>query len=187
MCSIQDFNPEQITVANYSRNGAILRLMMRRIQWTLSRGLIDLIANRVYGEALSLKKRLFFLPIGFMSVQSLYRLWQKICTWYEGRQLEMMDAVSIPSYCSSEVNYFSRGDVAETVEVPFEDTVTRIPAGYDHCLRHTYGDYMELPPAAQRGTHHNAEVFYDPYRPYTYYFDTKAIEDFFSGDKAEKR
>lgn len=41
-----------------------------------------------------------------------------------------------------------------TMKVPFEDTVIRIPIGYDAYLTQDFGDYMSLPPMEQRDTHH---------------------------------
>lgn len=44
-------------------------------------------------------------------------------------------------------------DMEQTIDMPFEDRVYKVMAGYDDHLRRTYGDYMQLPPEAQRVTH----------------------------------
>ena len=43
---------------------------------------------------------------------------------------------------------------------PFGQYSFRIPAEYDRILRHTYGDYMQLPPVEERTGHH----YYKAYR-----------------------
>ena len=48
----------------------------------------------------------------------------------------------------------------EFVYQPFEQYEFRIPAEYDRVLRHTYGDYMQLPPVEERTGHH----YYKAYR-----------------------
>lgn len=35
--------------------------------------------------------------------------------------------------------------VFDTVDAPFEDTVVKIPAGYDYYMKQIYGDYMSMP------------------------------------------
>ena len=66
--------------------------------------------------------------------------------------------------------------------MPFEYTKTRIPVGYDNCLSTRYGNYMELPPIEQRGTHHNDIVFYDPDVSYLEYENTDIVIEYFKGD-----
>lgn len=47
----------------------------------------------------------------------------------------------------------------ETVEVPYENTMLRVPAAYDSFLTGRYGDYMQLPPEKDRiPCHHVEEV-----------------------------
>lgn len=50
--------------------------------------------------------------------------------------------------------YFERADLEEAMVVHFEDADFTIPAAYDKILRQTYGDYMQLPPEADRIAHH---------------------------------
>lgn len=42
---------------------------------------------------------------------------------------------------------------AEYIEMPFENVMMRVPAGYDHYLTLQYQDYMKLPPLNERRTH----------------------------------
>ena len=51
--------------------------------------------------------------------------------------------------------FFERSDFANSVYVPFEDTEFPVPVGYDHWLRHVFGDYMTPPPPKQQiGSHY---------------------------------
>ena len=43
---------------------------------------------------------------------------------------------------------------------PFEQYQFRIPAEYDKVLRHTYGDYMQLPPVEERTGHHYYKAYW---------------------------
>lgn len=154
---------------------------IRKLQWSLSRLFIQILYHRVYKENIGNKTKLIDSLLSFISTPNIYRLWYKICTVFNNKKFKMVDTVSIPNYSPSEVDFFFAEDIADTVEVPFESTTARVPIGNDRCLRKTYGDYMQLPPENQRGTHHNAAVFYDPTKKYdTYsmaflenYFDMK--------------
>lgn len=46
------------------------------------------------------------------------------------------------------------GWFSEMVEMPFEDTVAKMPSGYDEMLRTFYGNYMELPRREQQISNH---------------------------------
>jgi len=48
---------------------------------------------------------------------------------------------------------FPAEDMKEMIDMPFEDRTYKVMCGYDDHLRHTYGDYMTLPPEDQRVTH----------------------------------
>ena len=152
---------------------------IRRIQWTCSQLLIQILYHRVYNSKLreKAKKVDFFLRI--FSTKSIYRLWYMSCAVLNKCKTKMVDTVSIPNYSPSEVDFFFAKDIADTIEVPFEDTTAKIPIGNDRCLRKTYGDYMQLPPEDQRGTHHNDAVFYDPTKKYDSY-SMDFLEEYFN-------
>ena len=59
---------------------------------------------------------------------------------------------------------YDAADFARTAYVPFEGVEVPIPAGYDHILRSTYGNYMEFPPEGHRQPLHDAVA--DPGTPY---------------------
>ena len=47
----------------------------------------------------------------------------------------------------------------ETVEVPFEDIMVKVPKNYDQYLKNLYGDYMKFPPKEKQvGHHYNSGV-----------------------------
>ena len=51
-------------------------------------------------------------------------------------------------------NIWPAGAVSDVVEVPFEDMMLPVPAGWDEILRARYGDdYMSLPPVSRRYRH----------------------------------
>jgi lipopolysaccharide cholinephosphotransferase len=43
--------------------------------------------------------------------------------------------------------------MCEMIDMPFEDRIYKVMAGYDDYLHRTYGNYMQLPPEGQRVTH----------------------------------
>ena len=55
----------------------------------------------------------------------------------------------------------------KTVEMPFEDMIMEIPAGYDHILSAFYGDYMKVPPMDKRAGKH--DMVFEPDIPYQEY------------------
>ena len=60
--------------------------------------------------------------------------------------------------------------VTRYTELAFEGHMVKAPAAYDAYLKHLYGNYMELPPAEKRVTHHYTEAI-DTQRPYTVYLN----------------
>lgn len=44
--------------------------------------------------------------------------------------------------------------IENTIKVPFEGVMVRIPKDYDKYLKHYYGDYMQLPPEDKRDDRH---------------------------------
>jgi lipopolysaccharide cholinephosphotransferase len=54
---------------------------------------------------------------------------------------------------------FPRECFDETMMMPFEKYEFRVPKQYDNVLRHTYGDYMQLPPEKDRIGHHYFKAY----------------------------
>lgn len=57
----------------------------------------------------------------------------------------------------------------EYIEVPFENTTIRVPAGYNEQLTSQYGDWRKLPPKSEQIDKHAKDGVYDPDRSYTKY------------------
>ena len=49
--------------------------------------------------------------------------------------------------------------VSTPVKFPFEGLEVCLSGGYDHYLRHFFGDYMQLPPVEKRESTHYKEYF----------------------------
>lgn len=58
-----------------------------------------------------------------------------------------------------EKDIFKRSWFDETIRMPFGKYEFRVPKAYDEILRHTYGDYMQLPPEEDRIGHHYYKVY----------------------------
>lgn len=65
-------------------------------------------------------------------------------------------------------NLFPYEIFKESIEVPFEDTMIRVPKEYDMYLKMDFGDYMKLPPEGKRCGGHPAVIvdFEKSYREY---------------------
>jgi len=56
--------------------------------------------------------------------------------------------------------YISKDWYSEIIELPFEDALLHVPAGYDALLTKIYGDYMTPPPPEKRITHHTNIMYW---------------------------
>lgn len=65
----------------------------------------------------------------------------------------------VESYADG-VRDFMYSDIFPCHLAPFEDSEFYIPDNYDSCLRKVYGDYMKLPPEAQRVPHHVINTYW---------------------------
>ena len=130
----------------------------------------------------SRKQAIKALIAGIFGVKNLWKLYEKVCMLQNNKGASLVDTISLPDYAVNGQQLYRMEDLSTSVYVPFEDTVVRIPEGYDRCLTTCYGSYMELPPVEERGTHHSFAVYYDPYRPYTEYENSETIRKYFSGD-----
>lgn len=89
--------------------------------------------------------------VSFCSVDFLTRTadrWHSICKNNNSRY------VAIPSgrkHFFGEL--YSRADVCDTVEMPYEGRMVKCPAAYDRYLCGLYGDYMKIPAPENRETH----------------------------------
>ncbi len=98
-----------------------------------------------------------------------YRIWSKAKK--KMTQYPISECSGITELCSGPgymKNWYDKAWFEKYIEVPFEDRVMPIPAGYDGYLRTAFGDYRQLPPPEARVAHHDC-VFLDLEKPYTEY------------------
>ena len=81
-------------------------------------------------------------------------------TWKEAENVGVVVFTAYPF----KRNTFPKRCFENSVYKPFEQLFVPVPEGYDEGLRIIYGDYMEFPPKADRGTWHSFE--FDPDVPY---------------------
>ena len=65
-------------------------------------------------------------------------------------------------------------EIDETIELPFEFIHVPCPRRYDAVLRKLYSDYMEFPPASERGAWHEGIIHFEPEVPYKDYLSKLA-------------
>ena len=90
---------------------------------------------------------------------------------YRKKLLRMMDEICykhpfgstsrVVVYCGiyGDKEIYPREWVSKAVKFPFEGLEVCLSGGYDHYLRHFFGDYMQLPPVEKRESHHFKEYF----------------------------
>lgn len=54
-------------------------------------------------------------------------------------------------------------EIQPSIDMPFDGMTVQVAPAYDAMMRRTYGDYMQLPPPAQRRNHKPVEVDFGPY------------------------
>lgn len=119
------------------------------------------------------------------SSEKLWRFYGKICRLQNNKKsTRYVDTIGLPFYAITGQHLFEKKDVLETYLAEFEYTKIRIAKGYDNILRTRYGDYMQLPPPDQRGTHHDNIVFYDPNTSYKEYENSDVPLRYFEGDNS---
>lgn len=103
--------------------------------------------------------RLYFL---FHDFRKTFAKFDRLYSHYEG---ELSDVYSCPAFTISQLFCIQRKKewYAETVEMPFEDIMMPVPAGYHQILANQYGENYMTPVKApsMHGT-----VIFDTHRPY---------------------
>lgn len=84
----------------------------------------------------------------------------------------------LPSLTNHYQCVFNIKDFSSFIELPFEDTIMRVPVGYDNYLIEDFGDYMSLPPVEERVSAHSAlvEDLHNSYKCYHYNSDKHTFE-----------
>ena len=96
-----------------------------------------------------------FKIIGYRYWANLYDM---ICKRYSYKQQEYAGVVLFGEGMNKEL--FPKELFEKSVLLPFEDSNFFAPAFYDKYLKQMYGNYMQLPPEAQRVSKHGT-AFYD--------------------------
>lgn len=92
-------------------------------------------------------------------------MWEKAVSKYD---FETAGFVGY-TWCFIEDNLiFPKEWFDSSVELPFEDTAIRCPVKWDNYLKHQFGDYMKLPPEAERVNHSKNSII-DCNKPFSYY------------------
>ena len=166
----------EIYVFDYVNNNLI-----RKAQMKVTNFLIRCM-NANFSKDRSIKIRVKKILVKMVGINTVWSIYQKICCIQNHKKCEYIDTPSLPFYAKTGEHMYHIKDVEHSITVPFEYTYTRVPVGYDNCLRTAFGDYMKLPETEQRGVHHNTQVFYDPCNSYEKYEDNEIITRFFAGE-----
>ncbi|MCI8593561.1 MAG: LicD family protein [Lachnospiraceae bacterium] len=70
-----------------------------------------------------------------------------------------------------------KADFESIIYVDFENISIPVPKNHDRVLKNIYGDYMQFPPAEERGEWHNGLIDFNPDMPYREYFKKKSSGD----------
>lgn len=154
---------------------------VRKIQIKLTNFLIRCM-NATFSEDESVKVKAKKALVKVVGIDTVWSIYQKVCRLQNHNKCEYIDTLSLPFYAETGEHLYHVKDVQHSLVVPFEYTTTRVPVGYDNCLRTAFGDYMKLPEIDKRGVHHNTQVFYDPCKSYDKYEDNEIISRFFAGE-----
>lgn len=127
-------------------------------------------------------KRLIIQVMKLFSIGWIWKCYERNNVKYDNVDTEYVDTIALPSYAKQNIHFYLIEDVNETTPHIYEFMELNIPRGNDRCLRQQYGDYMQLPPLKDRGTHHDFIVFYDPDKPFTEYKDSDVLSRYFAGD-----
>ena len=98
------------------------------------------------------------LPVGrlLFKPQDVIRKSNQLAQKYP---FESSRTVAVTVYGAGSGEIVEREAFWNTVKLPFEDHSFYAPANYDEWLTNVYGDYMALPPAAQRASTHAYEAY----------------------------
>ncbi len=93
------------------------------------------------------------------------RLW---CKYTEKYDFEKSEYTGYTWFGRIKRLIFKKEWFSDYVELPFEDTTMRCPVGYDEYLTQQFGNYMEIPPEADREVH-SIDGIVDLDKPYSCY------------------
>ena len=74
--------------------------------------------------------------------RQLYQLAERLSCLYPSKGAK--EVVLMPYWCSHHDHKYNINDFLEVVQIPFENTMINVPAGYDNALKVEYGDYLKI-------------------------------------------
>ena len=141
---------------------------------------IDKILNTIYGyinyktyknhSLLGRIKKMIMTVIGMKTILEYYERRVKKYS------IDNDSRIGYISYFGSKTPLWEYKKIKEMSQYTFEFISVTAPKEYDYFLTVEYGDYMEL----VKGKSDHGEVFFDPEKPYTYYFNEgrKELEEY---------
>ena len=117
--------------------------------------------------------RLFRPLIRLFPFEWWYSLYNKILSMWTGRT----DKLALQTHFDLGKKYcIKKSELADTIEMPFENMMVPVTKAYDAVLSRIYGDYMSFPPPEQRGKWHEGQIHFEPDIPYKEYL-SKLVHD----------
>lgn len=95
---------------------------------------------------------------GIMNIDKAVASFCRLARKYEHTGTAHWAITSIHHYGMKEVN--TAADYFPVLEAEFEGRMFPVPSNYDAYLTRLYGDYMKMPPADKRQTHHLFEAYW---------------------------
>lgn len=127
-----------------------------------------------YYHQKSLKRKIAWNLLEPLKLYKGYKYWvNRSFREFSGISFDCSDKVlfawrRLPSATNHYQSVFNYKDFETYTEMPFEDTVMRVPIRYDSYLKDDFGDYMQLPPEGERVSIHTAAVIdlHNSYKTY---------------------
>ncbi len=101
---------------------------------------------------------LAYFPAKLMGYRNWSKWVQRIALKYKFDDQKYVGVMTAPVHTTEEK--IRKREYLETVEVPFEGRFFHAPGNYDCYLRQLYGNYMEMPPAEKRQSHHRFNIYW---------------------------
>ena len=126
-----------------------------------------------------MKGRVFAIFAHLFPKKVLWGLFESVCKRYDNNDTGFVDTPSLPYYAEQHIHLFTVEEVSSFITVPFENELASISTKNGEMLQRQFGNYMELPPLADRGSHHSNVVYYDPNNPFSCHKGTRELDLFF--------
>lgn len=120
------------------------------------------------------KERLLRIPRPFV-ILFRYEIWLSIYRKILGLYTKTSRRIGLRDEMSRQAQRYwvYKNELADIIELPFENILVPVPRSYDEVLRRVYGDYMGFPPVSARGKWHSGQIIFDPDVPYKDYIKNR--------------